>query len=173
MVDCKPAGTPVGPSVELGSDSPLLGRAERKLFRRLIGRLIFLVIATRPDIAFAVNQLSQYLAEPRKAHFAATKHVPRYIKGTMRYGLTSGAKGRQPTGLYAYANSAYSNSAKNRSITGFIFARNCRPRLPEIQSSTRELPWQFINRLSPTSGYQFLQLMQDREGRLWWFMVSR
>ena len=121
MADCKPAITPIGPSVKLEApDSSLLGRAEHKLFRRLIGRLIFLVIATRPDIAFAVNQLSQYLAEPRKVHLAAAKHVLRYVKGTIGCSLTFSAKGR-PKGLYAYADSAYANSAKNRSTTGFIF----------------------------------------------------
>ncbi|BCR87868.1 uncharacterized protein ACHE_40432S [Aspergillus chevalieri] len=127
MADCKPVSTPIGPSIKLEApDSSLLGRAEHKLFRRLIGRLIFLVIATRPDIAFAVNQLSQYLAEPRKVHLAAAKHVLRYVKGTMGYGLTFGAKG-SPKGLYAYADSAYANSAKNRSTTGFIFFINGTP----------------------------------------------
>lgn len=100
-------------------DSPHLDRAEHKLFRRLIGRLIFMVVATRPDIAFAVNQLSQYLAEPRRIHLAAGKHLLRYVKGTITYGITFGAKERQ--GLIAYADSAYANSARNRSTTGFIF----------------------------------------------------
>ncbi|BCR88813.1 uncharacterized protein ACHE_50011A [Aspergillus chevalieri] len=126
MADCKPASTPIGPSVKLETpDSSLLGRTEHKLFRRLIGRLIFLVIATRPDIAFAVNQLSQYLAEPREVHLAAAKHVLRYVKSTIGYGLTFGAKGSQ--GLYAYADSAYANSAKNRSTTGFVFSINGTP----------------------------------------------
>src|SRR5699024_5195433 len=114
MTDCKPANTPISPSAKLDlSDSPLLRRTEHKLFRRLIGRLIFLVIGTRLDITFAVNQLSQYLAEPRKVHLAAAKHMLRYIKGTISHGLTFSAKGRQ--GLYAYADSAYANSARSRS----------------------------------------------------------
>ncbi|ODM22593.1 hypothetical protein SI65_00182 [Aspergillus cristatus] len=126
MADCKPASTPIGPSIKLEApDSSLLGRAEHKLFQRLIGRLIFLVIATRPDIAFAVNQLSQYLVEPRKVHLAAAKHVLQYIKGTMGYGLTFGAKGSK--GLYAFTDSAYANSAKNQSTTGFVFFINGTP----------------------------------------------
>lgn len=120
MVDCNPSGSPMSPSMQLSlEDSPRLDRAEHKLFRRLIGRLIFMVVATRPDIAFAVNQLSQYLAEPRRIHLAAGKHLLRYVKGTITYGITFGAKGRQ--GLIAYADSAYANSARNRSTTGFIF----------------------------------------------------
>ena len=84
------------------------------------------MITTQPDIAFAVNQLSQYLAEPRKVHLTAAKHVLRYIKGTMSCGLTFGAK-RSLKGLYAYADSAYAHSAKNQSTIGFIFFINGTP----------------------------------------------
>jgi hypothetical protein len=43
---------------------------------------------TRPDICFAVNTLSQFLVEPRHVHLVAAKHVMRYLKGTMDYGLS-------------------------------------------------------------------------------------
>src|SRR5699024_3591620 len=65
-------------------------------------------------------QLSQYITEPRRLHLGAAKHILRYIKGTITFGLTFSAKGR-PIGLSAYADSAYANSAKSRSTTGFIF----------------------------------------------------
>jgi hypothetical protein len=42
---------------------------------------------TRPDICFDVNTLSQYLVEPRRVHLVAAKHVMRYLKGTLEYGL--------------------------------------------------------------------------------------
>ena len=42
---------------------------------------------TRPDICFAVNTLSQFMVEPRRVHWIATKHVLRYLKGTIEYGL--------------------------------------------------------------------------------------
>ena len=40
------------------------------------------------DICFAVNTLSQYLVEPRHVHLVAAKHVMRYLKGTVDYGLS-------------------------------------------------------------------------------------
>ena len=42
---------------------------------------------TRPDICFAVNTLSQYMVDPRQVHLVAAKHVLRYLKGTIDYGL--------------------------------------------------------------------------------------
>ena len=56
------------------------------LYRQLIGSLMYLV-NTRPDLSFAVNTLSQFMVEPRRVHWIATKHVLRYIAGTVDYGL--------------------------------------------------------------------------------------
>jgi hypothetical protein len=56
------------------------------LYRRLIGSLMYLV-NTRPDICFAVNTLSELMVEPRRVHWVATKHVLRYLCGTVDYGL--------------------------------------------------------------------------------------
>ena len=55
-------------------------------YHQLIGSLMYLV-NTRPDMRYAVNILSQYMVEPRRAHWVATKHVLRYLKGTIDYGL--------------------------------------------------------------------------------------
>jgi hypothetical protein len=56
------------------------------LYKQIIGSLMYLT-NTRPDIFFAVNTLSQFLVEPRRVHLVAAKHVMRYLKGTMDYGL--------------------------------------------------------------------------------------
>ena len=42
---------------------------------------------TRLDICFVVNTLSQYLTDPRHVHLTAAKHILRYLKGTVDYGL--------------------------------------------------------------------------------------
>jgi hypothetical protein len=39
---------------------------------------------TSPDICFS---LSQYLVEPRRVHLDDTKHVMRYLKGMLDFGL--------------------------------------------------------------------------------------
>eukprot|EP00253_Pinus_taeda_P017489 PITA_17489 len=56
------------------------------LYRQLIGSLMYLV-NTRPDICYAVNTLSQFMVEPKRAHWATTKHVLRYIRGIVEHGL--------------------------------------------------------------------------------------
>ena len=48
-------------------------------YRRLVGRLLYLTIS-RPDIAFAVNKLSQFVSSPQTTHLQAVTHLLRYLK---------------------------------------------------------------------------------------------
>ena len=52
----------------------------------MIGSLIYLM-NTRPDICFAVNTLSQFLTYPRHVHLLAAKHILRYLRGIVDYGI--------------------------------------------------------------------------------------
>ena len=52
----------------------------------MIGSLMYLT-NTRFDICFAVNTLSQFLTDLRYVHLIDVKHVLRYLKGTLDYGL--------------------------------------------------------------------------------------
>ncbi|GJS05801.1 retrotransposon protein, putative, ty1-copia subclass [Tanacetum coccineum] len=55
-------------------------------YRRLVCRLLYLQV-TRPDIAYSVNVLSQFVVEPRHSHMDATHQVLRYLKGTHGQGI--------------------------------------------------------------------------------------
>jgi hypothetical protein len=86
MLECKSINTPMVAKMKLLVDtsSDLI---DATLYRQIIGSLMYLK-NTRPDICFAVNTLSQFLVEPRRVHLVAAKHVMRYLKGTMDYGLS-------------------------------------------------------------------------------------
>lgn len=115
--------TPISLSVQLSdTDSSCLGRSDHKLFQRLISWLIFLATATRPNISYTVNQLSQFLMKPRQVHLAAAKHILCYLQATIDHGLVFDVKRRQ--GLVAYTDSAYANSVRSHSTTRFIFMIN-------------------------------------------------
>ena len=56
------------------------------LYRRLVGNLVYLTV-TRPNISYAIHQVSQYLSAPRLTHYTAILHILRYLKGTLFHGL--------------------------------------------------------------------------------------
>ena len=70
----------------------------------MIGSLMYLT-NTRPDICFAVNTLSQFLTCPRHVHLTAAKHILRYLKGIVDYGLKY--KANQNINLEGYVDSDY------------------------------------------------------------------
>ena len=59
---------------------------ESTLYEQLIGSLMYLV-HTIPNICYIVNALSQFMSDPNHIHLVATKHVLRYVRGTITYGL--------------------------------------------------------------------------------------
>ena len=70
---------------------------------------------TRPDICFAVNTLSQYLVQPRRIHLVAAKHVMRYLKGTIDFGLYYDNSHEYK--LYGYTDADWAGSVSNRRST--------------------------------------------------------
>jgi hypothetical protein len=73
-------------SLELNPNGSMGNRSNS--YARLLGELQFLANATRPDIAYAVNRLAAYTANPSMQHSTALKHLLRYLVGTKAYGIT-------------------------------------------------------------------------------------
>ena len=85
MLDCKAIATPMESNLKLLGDASS-GSVNVTLYRHMISSLMYLR-NTRTDICFAMNTLSQFLMDLRHVHLIVSKHVLRYLKGTMYYGL--------------------------------------------------------------------------------------
>jgi hypothetical protein len=70
---------------------------------------------TQPDICFAVNTLSQFQVELRHEHWIAAKHVLRYIRGTINYGLRYTAS--SDIQFHGFTDSDWVGSTKDRKST--------------------------------------------------------
>lgn len=60
---------------------------DQRLYQSAIGSLLYLSVATRPDIAFAVSSAAKFSANPTKQHWTAVKRIMRYLRGTTNLGL--------------------------------------------------------------------------------------
>nr|CAD41297.2 OSJNBa0020J04.2 [Oryza sativa Japonica Group] len=83
--DCKPAPTPYDPSVLLRKNRRIA--RDQLRYSQIIGSLMYLASATRPDISFAVSKLSRFVSNLVDDHWQALERVMRYLKGTMSYGI--------------------------------------------------------------------------------------
>ena len=90
-------------------------------FARLLGELQFIVNATRPDIAYAVNRLAAYTANPSLQHVGALKRILQYLSGTRTHGIIYKALPQEPNFFYGYADASYGNADNRRSISGYVF----------------------------------------------------
>ena len=79
MAKCKPAATPGVDSLrKLIESEELLSKDERKLYRRIVGQLLWLS-SIRPDTQFATKELSRGLVAPTKDHLFKMKKLLRYL----------------------------------------------------------------------------------------------
>ena len=62
------------------------------LLRQIIGSLMYLT-NRRPDICFSINTLIQYMVNLKHIHLVGAKHVMRYLKRTLDYGLIYASNG--------------------------------------------------------------------------------
>jgi hypothetical protein len=88
------------------------------LYRQIIRSLIYLT-NTRPNLCFVVNTLSQFLVEPICLHLVVAKHVMRYLKGTLDFGL--GYNGDHDFRLSGYTDSDWDGSVSDRNSTSGCF----------------------------------------------------
>jgi hypothetical protein len=83
LKDSFPVHTPLDSSVALSNFDPSCDKPyDSKRYHQLIGSLLHLSNWTRPDIAYAVSMLSQYLKEPGIRHWEQAKRVLKYLKNT-------------------------------------------------------------------------------------------
>lgn len=121
MSESKTKATPLEPKLDLSKDNNDLDNIEvnRHEYQSLIGSLMYLAVATRPDLTYTVSYLSQFNQNPNKQHWLAAKHALRYLKGTTGQGLKFQKSGKS---FFGFADSDWaSDSLDRRSHSGFFF----------------------------------------------------
>ena len=83
---------------------------------------MYAAIGTCPNIAYAVHTLVKFTRSPQPKHWAAIKHVFRYLKGTHNHMLTYGRSDQEwKPELNMYCDADWASSYDRKSISGYIF----------------------------------------------------
>ncbi|XP_017221183.1 uncharacterized mitochondrial protein AtMg00810-like [Daucus carota subsp. sativus] len=118
--DCdvsKSVVTPLPVHLKLSkSDGDLIDNPEK--YRSLVGKLNYLT-NTRPDLAYVVQTLSQFMNEPKTTHWSSLEHTLKYVNSTLHQGFLLNSSDNLK--LQAFSDADWASCPDSRrSITGYI-----------------------------------------------------
>jgi hypothetical protein len=118
--DSPPQKTPMNTSRLEPAGEDYLAEPEFKMqYQSAVGTLMYAMLGSRPDIAYAVSCVSRYAANPTVAHMSAVKRIFSYLKGTINFQLTFRG---ELTDLVGYSDSDWGGDpTTHRSTAGFVF----------------------------------------------------
>ena len=126
MQDCKPVNTPLDPGSKLSiADCPQTEEdaalMRSKPYAEAVGTLMYIAIATRPDIAYAVGVLSRFSSNPGVAHWKAVHHLFRYMQATKDLKLTYAPDPSQTSLFTTYCDADFAGNIDNKkSTSGYV-----------------------------------------------------
>ncbi|CAL0304779.1 unnamed protein product [Lupinus luteus] len=119
MNNCKPVSTPLAAHFKLSLD--LCPHTEEEMERMshipyasAVGSLVYAMVCTRPDLAYAVSMVSRYMHNPGKDHWSAVKWIFRYLKGTSGIGLVFDRNKATTDDVVGYVDSDYGGDIDRR-----------------------------------------------------------
>uniref|UniRef100_H3H9Q4 Integrase catalytic domain-containing protein n=1 Tax=Phytophthora ramorum TaxID=164328 RepID=H3H9Q4_PHYRM len=128
MQDSKPVKTPQDAGLKLTKNMCEGGCQHEDTmknvpYRSAVGALMYLMVATRPDLAAAVGVLSQFSADPCPTHWQALKRVLRYLQATPTHGLEFSRE--DSLGMCGYSDADWAGDIESRrSTSGYAFMMN-------------------------------------------------
>ena len=127
LANCNGVDKPISSRLTMQDQPEVVNSTAQELYRGMVGSLLYLASWTRPDIAFAVSELSRFVSNPGKPHLEAAKRVFRYLKKTMNLGLVyRSSPSEMPSNtLWGYVDSDWAGCPDSRrSTSGFVFMLN-------------------------------------------------
>jgi hypothetical protein len=91
---------------------------DQKEYQSMVGNLMYAMLATRPDLAHCIQQISQYSQKPTAIHQKAAKHALRYLNGAIDQGITF--DGNIGMKLECWSNASWGGEEGRESVSGFV-----------------------------------------------------
>ena len=123
MSEAKPRTLPCDPSVYDLLREPSEYLQNPTPFRELVGSLIYLMTATRPDLAFIVTLLSRFMQTPTKMQYKIGLGILQYLKYTLHYELKY-VRMEDPLQITIFSDSDWASDLDFQSISGYLCKLN-------------------------------------------------
>ena len=95
------------------------------MFRLDVGKLLYLMKISRPNICNSVTELSKHILMANKIHWDAMHRIIQYVLETENYRLVSTGSRKEKNVVHGYVDSNYSSDVDTRkSITGYVVLYN-------------------------------------------------
>ncbi|RVW65275.1 Retrovirus-related Pol polyprotein from transposon RE1 [Vitis vinifera] len=118
MLRCQPVNTPIEESLKLCVESNQIS-IDKGRYQRLVGRLMYLAHA-RPDLAYALSVVSQYMHNPEEQHMNAVIRILRYLKNAPGKGILF-AKNIDHQSIEVYTDADWAGVVDDRRSTSGYF----------------------------------------------------
>ena len=128
MHDSKKGCVPMTPGIALSKSQCATSDMEIANMSRIpyasaIGSIMYAMICTRPDVAYALSMTSRYQAKPGEAHWTAVKNILKYLRRTKEMFLVYG--GKDVLSVQGYSDASFQSDRDNcSSQSGFVFVLN-------------------------------------------------
>jgi hypothetical protein len=119
MRNSKPTSTPLPTGTRLVKAATMDVLADQKEYQSMVGSLMYAMLATRPDLAQCIQQISQFSQKPTRTHEKAAKHALRYLNGTINEGITY--NGNLGMKLECWSDANWGGEEGRESVSGFVF----------------------------------------------------
>eukprot|EP00171_Calliarthron_tuberculosum_P002309 IDg2309t1 len=183
MSECKPVLTPMESQL---TPADLVGNLiDSTLYRQCISSLLYLSVSSRPDIAFAVSRLAQFVEAPNQHLWTAAKRILRYVAGAKTLGIRfNGSASLTPVG---YSDSDWGGCKINRKSTsrfafimcggaiswkskkqGCVAQSSAEAEYMALSASAKEAIWlsKIFNFTNPRDTLQPTKILCDNQGSI-------
>ncbi|KAH9802834.1 retrovirus-related pol polyprotein from transposon RE1 [Citrus sinensis] len=118
MTACQPIDTPIEEGLKFCITSDQVP-VDKGRYQRLIGRLMYLS-HTRPDLAYALSVVSQFMHNPGEQHMKAVMRILRYLKTNPGKGILF-SKNEDYSNIEVYTDADWAGSVSDRRSTSGYF----------------------------------------------------
>ena len=125
--DAKSVPVPISPT-DMGDLNADSSPVDSKLYHSILGKIMYAMTSTRPDIAFAVSTLAKFSSAPTAYHMAMLMKLLRYLKGTINMCLYYPNRDGKEILFNGYTDSNHASPLDDyKSRTGYVFLINKTP----------------------------------------------